>query len=72
MRHPFEPARLIWGLTALTLATAYGLDALALWQAPGPWLFLALPAALILSGIVTAVRGRSRHPHTDASAAMEP
>jgi len=67
-RHPFEPARLLSGLTALTLGTAYGLDALGLWHAPGPWLFLTLPAGLLLSGITAAVWTRTRrpqHPHTD-------
>ncbi|GFE14891.1 hypothetical protein Sgleb_29380 [Streptomyces glebosus] len=69
-RHPFEPARLISGLTALTLGTAYGLDALGLWHAPGPWLFLTLPAGLLLSGITAAVWTRTRrphHPHTDST-----
>ncbi|MFI6768270.1 hypothetical protein [Streptomyces sp. NPDC050355] len=55
MRHPFEPGRLISGLTALTLGTAYGLDALGIGRAPGPWLFLALPAGLLLSGITAAL-----------------
>ncbi|MGA5565669.1 hypothetical protein ACPCUV_31470 [Streptomyces platensis] len=69
-RHPFEPARLIAGLTALTLGTTYGLDALGLWHAPGPWLFLTLPAGLLLSGISTAVWTRTRrphHPHADTT-----
>ncbi|MET7797193.1 hypothetical protein [Streptomyces decoyicus] len=67
-RHRFEPARLIAGLTALTLGTGYGLDALGLWQAPGLWLFLALPAGLLLSGVTAAVWAtlrRHRAPHTD-------
>ncbi|BDH15554.1 hypothetical protein [Streptomyces hygroscopicus] len=67
-RHRFEPARLIAGLTALTLGTGYGLDALGLWQAPGLWLFLALPAGLLLSGVTAAVWAtirRHRIPHTD-------
>ncbi|MFJ3954443.1 hypothetical protein ACIPXV_31135 [Streptomyces libani] len=64
-RHPFAPARLIAGLTALTLGTAYGLDALGLWHAPGPWLFLALPVGLLLSGITAAVRPTTRRRHTD-------
>ncbi|MEW1753741.1 hypothetical protein ACIQU1_11595 [Streptomyces angustmyceticus] len=59
-RHRFEPARLISGLTALTLGTGYGLDALGLWQAPGLWLFLALPAGLFLSGLTAAVRATTR------------
>ncbi|BCK69141.1 hypothetical protein Srufu_030940 [Streptomyces libani subsp. rufus] len=69
-RHPFEPARLISGLTALTLGTAYGLDAVGLWHAPGPWLFLTLPAGLLLSGITAAVWTRTRRPlqpHTDST-----
>ncbi|MFC9228517.1 hypothetical protein ACFTZI_06020 [Streptomyces decoyicus] len=67
-RHRFEPARLIAGLTALTLGTGYGLDALGLWQAPGLWLFLTLPAGLLLSGVTAAVWAtihRHRTPHTD-------
>ncbi|MGW2022508.1 hypothetical protein [Streptomyces decoyicus] len=67
-RHRFEPARLIAGLTALTLGTGYGLDALGLWQAPGLWLFLALPAGLLLSGVTAATWAairRHRTPHTD-------
>ncbi|MEU8683253.1 hypothetical protein [Streptomyces sp. NPDC048611] len=69
MRHPFAPARLLVGLTALTLGTVYGLDALGLRQAPGPWLFLTLPAGLLLAGITSAVWTRSRrrhHPHHPA------
>ncbi|GAU64911.1 hypothetical protein SSP35_01_02470 [Streptomyces sp. NBRC 110611] len=54
-RHPFEPARLICGLAALTVGTAYGLDALGIWHAPGLWLFLAIPAGLVLSGITAAL-----------------
>ncbi|MFJ5801399.1 hypothetical protein [Streptomyces decoyicus] len=67
-RHRFEPARLIAGLTALTLGTGYGLDALGLWQAPGLWLFLALPTGLLLSGVTAAVWAairRHRTPDTD-------
>ncbi|WP_407555675.1 hypothetical protein QOM21_14780 [Streptomyces sp. Pv4-95] len=55
MRHPFEPARLIAGATALTVGTGYGLDALGAWDAPGPWLFFALPFGLVLSGITAAI-----------------
>ncbi len=55
MRHPFEPGRLISGLTALALGAAYGLDALGRWRSPGPWLFLALPAGLLLSGVTAAL-----------------
>ncbi|MFG2527185.1 hypothetical protein [Streptomyces sp. NPDC048516] len=66
-RHRFEPARLIAGLTALAIGVGYGLDALGLWRAPGLWLFLALPAGLVLSGITAAVRATTRRdaPHTD-------
>ncbi|MCW7990265.1 hypothetical protein XF35_34685 [Streptomyces platensis subsp. clarensis] len=64
-RHPFAPARLISGLTALTLGTAYGLDALGHWHAPGPWLFLTLPAGLLLSGITAVVWPATRRRHTD-------
>ncbi|MFJ6786568.1 hypothetical protein [Streptomyces angustmyceticus] len=59
-RHRFEPARLISGLTALTLGVGYGLDALGLWHAPGLWLFLALPAGLLLSGLTAAIRATVR------------
>ncbi|MDC7337343.1 hypothetical protein [Streptomyces lydicus] len=62
-RHPFEPARLIAGLTALTVGTAYGLDALGIWHPPGPWLFLAVPAGLLLSGITAAVWATARRHH---------
>ncbi|MFG3115333.1 hypothetical protein ACGF4C_13090 [Streptomyces sp. NPDC048197] len=64
-RHPFEPARLISGVTALTLGTGYGLDALDVWDAPGPWLLLALPAGLLLSGITAAVWATIRRHRTD-------
>ncbi|MFF8784253.1 hypothetical protein [Streptomyces sp. NPDC015125] len=66
-RHRFEPARLIAGLTALAIGSGYGLDALGVWQAPGLWLFLALPAGLALSGITAAVRSTTRRdtPPTD-------
>ncbi|MEX2969359.1 hypothetical protein [Streptomyces sp. C184] len=60
-RHPFEPARLISGLAALTVGAGYGLDALGLWQAPGLWLLLALPAGLALSGIAAAWTSARRH-----------
>ncbi|MFG2828938.1 hypothetical protein ACGFWI_16010 [Streptomyces sp. NPDC048434] len=67
-RHRFEPARLIAGLTALTVGTGYGLDALGRWEAPGLWLFLALPAGLLLSGLTAAFRTTARRdtPHTEA------
>ncbi|MGW7022309.1 hypothetical protein ACWGGS_23625 [Streptomyces decoyicus] len=74
-RHRFEPARLITGLTALTLGTGYGLDALGLWQAPGLWLFLALPAGLLLSGVTATVWAtirRHRAPDTDAPPLTHP
>lgn len=60
-RHPFEPARLISGLTALAVGVGYGLDALGLWRAPGLWLFLAVPAGLFLSGVTAAVWSAVRH-----------
>ncbi|MGW1836766.1 hypothetical protein [Streptomyces sp. NPDC002067] len=53
-RHPFEPTRLICGLAAVAVGVGYGLDALGGWHAPGPWLFLVIPAGLLASGI-TAV-----------------
>ncbi|WP_327155203.1 hypothetical protein OHU45_14360 [Streptomyces tubercidicus] len=62
-RHPFEPARLIMGLTALTLGTSYGLDALDLRHAPTPWLLLTLAAGLLLSAIAAFwPTTRRRHP----------
>ncbi|MFE0377368.1 hypothetical protein ACFW1M_17675 [Streptomyces inhibens] len=64
-RHPFEPARLISGIAALTVGTGYGLDALGVWHAPGPWLFLALPAGLVLSGITAAIWATARRHHAD-------
>ncbi|GAB7031561.1 hypothetical protein AB0G35_22210 [Streptomyces sp. NPDC021749] len=64
-RHPFEPARLISGVTALTLGTAYGLDALGVREAPGPWLLLILPAGLLLSGITAAVWTTARRHRAD-------
>lgn len=54
-RHPFEPSRLICGLAAVTVGVAYGLDALGGWHAPGPWLFLVIPAGLLASGITAVV-----------------
>ncbi|MEV6563941.1 hypothetical protein [Streptomyces kronopolitis] len=64
-RHPFEAARLLAGLAALTVGVGYGLDALGLWQAPGLWLFLVLPVGLALSGTAAArasVRRRRTPP----------
>ncbi|MEU3709295.1 hypothetical protein [Streptomyces catenulae] len=55
IRHPFEPARLICGLTAVTVGAGYGLDALDVWHAPGPWLFLAIPAGLLVSGVTAVI-----------------
>ncbi|MFE0189059.1 hypothetical protein [Streptomyces sp. NPDC059008] len=72
MRHPFEPGRLISGLTALTLGTAYGLDALGIWHAPGPWLFLALPAGLLLAGITAALWATARRRTGPADGAEVP
>ncbi|MFI7101122.1 hypothetical protein ACIBK8_17330 [Streptomyces sp. NPDC050161] len=66
MRHPFEPANLIAGLTATAVGTAYVLDAVGLWHAPGPWLFLAIPAGLLASGITAAAWAIVRRRHTDS------
>ncbi|MFE2226925.1 hypothetical protein [Streptomyces kronopolitis] len=60
-RHPFEPARLLAGLTALIVGVGYGLDALGLWRAPGLWLFLVLPVGLALSGTAAAWTSVRRH-----------
>ncbi|WP_329147584.1 hypothetical protein OIU91_17770 [Streptomyces sp. NBC_01456] len=67
-RHPFEPARLLAGLAALTVGLGYGLDALGVWRAPGLWLFLVLPVGLALSGAAAAWTSVRRHrtPPTDA------
>ncbi|MFK0292976.1 hypothetical protein ACIQU6_21220 [Streptomyces sp. NPDC090442] len=66
-RHPFEPGRLITGLAALVVGVGYGLDAVGRWHAPGPWLFFAIPAGLLLAGITTAVWATvRRHHHRDA------
>ncbi|MFF9477865.1 hypothetical protein [Streptomyces sp. NPDC014733] len=54
-RHPFEPARLICGLAAVTVGVGYALDALDVWRAPGPWLFLAIPAGLLVSGVTAVI-----------------
>ncbi|MEU7640028.1 hypothetical protein AB0C11_28695 [Streptomyces sp. NPDC039016] len=62
-RHPIEPGRLITGAAALAVGTGYGLDALGRWHAPGPWLFLAIPAGLLLAGITTAVWATVRRHH---------
>ncbi|MCE4947434.1 MULTISPECIES: hypothetical protein [Streptomyces] len=62
-RHPFEPGRLITGAAALVVGVGYGLDALGLWHAPGPWLFCTLPAGLLLAGITTAVWATVRRHH---------
>ncbi|ARF57004.1 hypothetical protein [Streptomyces gilvosporeus] len=59
--HPFEPARLISGVAALSVGVGYGLDALGIWHAPGPGLLLAVPAGLFLSGITAAVRAAARY-----------
>ncbi|MEV0369995.1 hypothetical protein AB0I10_09245 [Streptomyces sp. NPDC050636] len=59
-RHPFEPARLISGVTAITVGAGYGLDALGVWHAPGLWLFFAVPAGLVLSGITAAIWATTR------------
>jgi hypothetical protein len=66
-RHPFAPDRLISGMAAIAVGTGYGLDALGAWDAPGPWLFLALPAGLVFSGIVAAIWTATRRPRRDPS-----
>ncbi|AJT64959.1 hypothetical protein [Streptomyces chattanoogensis] len=66
-RHPFEPARLISGVTAIAVGAGYGLDALGIWHAPGPWLFVAIPAGLLLSGITAAVWATTRRHITHDS-----
>ncbi|MGW7575216.1 hypothetical protein [Streptomyces sp. NPDC054765] len=71
-RHHFEPARLVSGLTALTVGTGYGLDALGVWQAPGLRLFLALPAGLLLSGVTAAAWATTRRHHTPPADAPPP
>ncbi|MCK7622921.1 hypothetical protein MUU72_07390 [Streptomyces sp. RS10V-4] len=71
-RHPFEPGRLVSGAAALAVGTGYGLDALGLWHAPGPWLFLVLPAGLLLSGITTAVWAAARRQHGRDAPPREP
>ncbi|KUL45578.1 hypothetical protein ADL22_12040 [Streptomyces sp. NRRL F-4489] len=71
-RHPFEPGRLITGVAALAVGTGYGLDALGVWHAPGLWLFLALPAGLLLSGITTAVWATTRRHHQRDTPSREP
>ncbi|MGW1377577.1 hypothetical protein ACWD6P_25360 [Streptomyces sp. NPDC002446] len=63
-RHPFEPARLVCGFTALALGIGYGLDALGIWYAPGLGLFLALPAGLLLAGATATVWARTRRHRT--------
>ncbi|WP_043265700.1 hypothetical protein [Streptomyces sp. CT34] len=65
-RHPFEPGRLVSGAAAVAVGTGYGLDALGVWHAPGPWLFLAVPAGLVLSGITSAIWAtvRRHRPHS--------
>ncbi|MFJ9415712.1 MULTISPECIES: hypothetical protein [unclassified Streptomyces] len=67
MRHPFEPARLVSGVTALAVGAGYGLDALGVWHAPGPWLFLAVPAGLLLSGVTAAVWATTRRHRANGS-----
>ncbi|MFI9047858.1 hypothetical protein [Streptomyces sp. NPDC053427] len=59
-RHPFEPARLVSGITAIAVGAGYGLDAVGVWHAPGPWLFLAIPTGLFLSGVTAAVWATTR------------
>ncbi|MET9291185.1 hypothetical protein [Streptomyces sp. NPDC003077] len=64
MRHDFEPARLITGLTALGVGGAYGLDAFDVLDIPGAWPVLAIPAGLCLAGITAALRGSHHHRST--------
>ncbi|UNO40341.1 hypothetical protein [Streptomyces sp. MST-110588] len=59
-RHDFEPARLITGLTALGVGSAYAFDALGEWDVPGAWPLLAVPAGLCLAGITAAIRSATR------------
>ncbi|MFE7664845.1 hypothetical protein [Streptomyces celluloflavus] len=66
-RHPFEPARLIAGLTAIVVGTGYVLDALGIWRAPGHWLVLAIPVGLLLSGVTAAVWATIRHNRPQGS-----
>ncbi|AJC56508.1 MULTISPECIES: hypothetical protein [unclassified Streptomyces] len=71
-RHPFEPGRLITGAATLAVGTGYGLDALGLWHAPRPWLFLALPAGLLVAGITTAVWATVRRHHQQDAPPPQP
>ncbi|MEU2788940.1 hypothetical protein [Streptomyces sp. NPDC007100] len=66
-RHPFEPARLITGLTALGVGGAYGLEAAGAWDLPGAVPVLAVPAGLCLSGITAAVWGAVRRRRASAA-----
>ncbi|MFG2135468.1 hypothetical protein [Streptomyces sp. NPDC048650] len=59
-RHPFEPARLVSGVSAIAVGAGYGLDAVGVWRAPGPWLLFAVPAGLALSGVTAAVWAAAR------------
>ncbi|MFC6062699.1 hypothetical protein [Streptomyces ochraceiscleroticus] len=60
LRHEFQPARLVTGLTALGIGGVYVLDAAGRVDVPGAWPLIALPAGLFLSGGVSALYGLAR------------
>ncbi|MEV0603480.1 hypothetical protein AB0I82_29870 [Streptomyces sp. NPDC050315] len=60
LRHEFQPARLVTGLTALGIGGVYVLDTAGRVDVPGAWPLIALPAGLFLSGGVSALYGLAR------------
>ncbi|MBB0245973.1 hypothetical protein FNQ90_18135 [Streptomyces alkaliphilus] len=68
-RRRFEPSRLLFGLGLLVLAAGVAGRVAGLSPVPLPVLFVALPALLLLTGVVASVthrvrsrRNRSRRP----------
>lgn len=63
-RHRFDPARFLLGLSLLVIACGLAARALGRWDVSYVPLVLAVPAALVLSGTVSAadrlLRGRPR------------
>ncbi|WP_030254298.1 hypothetical protein [Streptomyces violens] len=57
LRHEFQPARLVTGLTALGIGGVYVLDTAGRVDVPGAWPLIALPAGLFLSGGISALYG---------------
>lgn len=60
-RQPFSPARLVLGLSLLTIAALHVLEVTDRWHVPRYVLLSLLPGALVLAGFTAAVTQLVRH-----------